>query len=61
MLPESERTKSSRKVMKFLLEVQHCKSSNMEFEFGNQGAMLICGFLTQSFNNVPDVEFYRNL
>ena len=32
MLPQIETLKTSRKVVKFLLEVQHCKSSYMEFE-----------------------------
>ena len=58
MLRQSETTKSSRKVKKFLLEVQHCKLSNMGLKIWESSAILICDFLTQWFNNLPDIEFY---
>ena len=43
MLPQNETTEFSRKVRKFLSEVQHSKSSYniWNSRFGNQGAMLI--------------------
>ena len=59
MLPQSETTKSSRKIKKFLLEVQHCKLSNMGHKIWESSTILICGFVTQWLNNLPDVEFYR--